>query len=201
MPYKNLPEKTNERLTPPVSYGIMSVSARMGRFQPSHERGIQMKFDAKTPRNELTIEGFVLSVPAPFTEGHVCTANEAGSLNQTLRENVRNNFAAKAKAAKEKGTSLADLQKDLDAYVGEYEFGRHTGGGARLDPVEREMRDIAEAAVLQSLTKKGIKRKDVSKEQLKELVDKALAEHGPKLRQKAEAAVKARSSALSGLEL
>lgn len=161
----------------------------------------------KLPKNpavsDVTIEGLVFKIPSPFAEGHVVTANEAAALNQTFRENIRNNFASKAKSGKEAGTSPEALQADLDKYISEYEFGvRHGGGGARVvDPIEREVRDIATAAVLAALQKAGVAKKDVSKEQLKQKVDEAIEKYGPKLRQKAKAAVEARNSALSGLEL
>jgi len=95
----------------------------------------------------------------------VLTESEAAVLNQTLAENIRNNFAsvvekandaamdAATKAAKtdeERQAALAvranpaDLQPQLDSYVSTYEFGVRTGGGPKLDPIEREAKRIAE---------------------------------------------------------
>ncbi len=45
-----------------------------------------------TPRINRPIGGVILSIPQPFAEGHVLSANEAASMNQTYLENVGNNF-------------------------------------------------------------------------------------------------------------
>ena len=45
----------------------------------------------------ITIAGKPFTVEPKFEAGHVLTANEASTLNQTWFENLRNNFAPKAK--------------------------------------------------------------------------------------------------------
>ena len=49
--------------------------------------------------NTITIQGESFSVDMPYSEGHVCTSTQAGALNQTRAENLRNNFASSVKKA------------------------------------------------------------------------------------------------------
>lgn len=138
----------------------------------------KMQFNTETPRNEVTIQAQVFTVPAVYNEGHTLNANEAGALNQLLVENVRNNFAGKMKAEAEKpeGERKTYTQEDLDAYVASYEFGvRRSGGGAgesRLPPEEREARKIAREKVVEALKAKGIKVNSLSAEKMEEFVSK-----------------------------
>jgi hypothetical protein len=69
----------------------------------------------------FTIAGKRFTMLPRYTEGHAINAGEAAALNQTLRENIRNNLASKA-----------DLtQADVDAYAAEYAFGTAVGGPKR----------------------------------------------------------------------
>ena len=83
----------------------------------------------------ITIAGKPFTVAPRYAAGHVLTENEAQALNQTYFENLRNNFATKAK----EGGS----QEDFDAYASSYQFGVRTGGGSRLDPVRAEAMSLA----------------------------------------------------------
>jgi len=102
---------------------------------------------ADTPRGDVTIQGVVLSVARPFAEGHVCNEGEAGALNQLLAENVRNNMAGRIKRVIDDGAepNVQEFQNQLDTYVLEYEFGKRSGGGRGMDPVEKEARLIGAA--------------------------------------------------------
>lgn len=124
---------------------------------------------------EITIAGYTFDAPTPYAEGHPLTANEAGVLNQTYHENLRNNFAKKVKDAKDaEGTisddKLSELSSAFAEYAQSYEFGvRLSGGGggaAKLDPVEAEARSIAKTMVTQAIREKGGKVKDVDKDRL-----------------------------------
>lgn len=103
--------------------------------------------------HNLTIAGKTYQVAPKYAEGHVLTAPEAQVLNQTLFENLRNNFASKAK---EGGT-----QTDFDKYAAEYSFGVRTGGASR-DPVEVEAMALARDAVKKGLQAAGKKLTDFS---------------------------------------
>lgn len=161
------------------------------------------------PVSNITIQGLEFEVPRPFKAGsHELTAGEAHALNQTMAENLRNNFASVIKDAIEayrKANSLAaeaevpvgnldhdDLQSQLDKYAGEYKFREGGGGGTRTptDPVERESVLIATAKVKAKLSEKGIKLNSVSKEKMAELV-KAVIEKYPDIKAEAERRVKA----------
>ena len=79
----------------------------------------------------MRCQGFELSVAVPYAEGSVLQANEAEALNQTLTENLRNNFATRLRQrqdeAAQEGTTyepdMGELQAEFDEYVSTYEFG------------------------------------------------------------------------------
>lgn len=133
----------------------------------------------------ILIQGLEFSVPAPYNAGaHELTEGEAKTLNQTLAENVRNNFAKRVTAEKEtaeregREPAINALQADLDAYTDAYEFGVRQGGGGggrTADPVGVEAMELARADVRAALVKAGKKLKDykaaVISEAAKKLVD------------------------------
>lgn len=154
-----------------------------------------MQIDKNTETREVTIQGNQFNVPAPFAEGHPCTANEAAALNQLLAENVRNNFSKRVKETVEAGGDIASLQKELDNYVAEYEFGvrRSAGGGrAPVDPVEKEALNLATERVKDSLREKGYKVSDIGNAKIKELAADAVEKY-PHFRDQAKKIVKERS--------
>jgi hypothetical protein len=121
----------------------------------------------ETTRSEITIAGKTFTVPAPYTEGHVLTANEASSLNQTFAENLRNNFAKRVKEADEAGTFDADmLQSQFDDYAAEYEFGVRTAGARSSDPVASEAMSIMKEQVRIAIQRGGKKLKDYTTAQI-----------------------------------
>lgn len=142
-----------------------------------------MKIPANTPRRAITVQGLTLQAPAPYTEGHTLIANEAAVLNQTLAENLRNNFASVvAKAVKDAGVKdvselpaekTSALQAEFDKYVETYEFGVHRSGVRVVDPIEREAIAIAEEAIKTALRQRNLKvtgEGGVGKEKFNELV-------------------------------
>jgi hypothetical protein len=151
-----------------------------------------MNDTAKT--EEITIQGHTFVAPVRYAEGHTLTANEAGALNQTYHENLRNNFASSVRKALEEhyGTKgedgkvsipddaelndeqLAAVQAEFDAYAQAYEFGARRAGGARqsTDPVEREAINLAKTAIREALRKQGKKAEaDAVAAAAKQLVD------------------------------
>lgn len=145
-------------------------------------------------RDEITIQGYTFSAPLRYSEGHTLTANEAGALNQTYHENLRNNFAGSVKKKLEElygskdesgkvsvpedaeltDEQLAELQAEFDAYAQAYEFGARRSGGVRApsDPVEREALNLAKAAIRQALKSQGKKAEpDAIAAAAKQLID------------------------------
>jgi len=93
-------------------------------------------------RVELTIGGNVFTVMERYEEGHELTAGEASALNQTMRENVRNNLA------KKEGLD----QGYVDQYATEYQFGVRTPGtGRTTDPVITEFMRLARQKIKEAL--------------------------------------------------
>lgn len=172
-----------------------------------------MELSKDTAMKEITIKGVLFTVPAPFVEGHVLRANEADVLNQTLAENLRNNFASTVASAIEAAgdvekIDVAALQGQLNEYVTGYDFGvrRSGGGGApKLEPRERIARDIAREKVKEAIKSKGKKVSDFDAAKLNELA-MGLVEKDPFYLSEADRRIKAQQKAaadsidLSGLE-
>lgn len=138
---------------------------------------------------KIKISGVIFSAPAPFQKGHVLTSEEAGVLNQTFSENLRNNFSKTVDKAKEAtgkaedGTTALPLsQAALDAlasefatYASNYKFGtRRVGTFAPVDPVEREARRIAKQAIESKLREQSKDKpaKDVMEQWITTLLSK-----------------------------
>ena len=171
-----------------------------------------MQISAETPRRDVTIADNTFKIPAPYAAGHVVTAGEAAALNQTLAENVRNNFASRVKAglvgtprieasgdkpAKEAvppNSTQEELQAEIDKYVTEYEFG--VGSVRTTDPVDRELRTLVTEVIKTALSARG---SATDRESVKTYVDKYLsdakyAEKVAALRKQAEKIVKQRKA-------
>lgn len=153
-----------------------------------------MEISKKTPTKEITVQGFRLSVPVPFAEGHQLTETEAAVLNQTLAENLRNNFGSQIKksredaeaAGNEYAPAAADLQAAFNDYVAEYEFGaKRGGGGVTVDPTERKARSLAKDTIKRAVQHKGLKIKDVGNEKITALADSYFEQNAEVLMQQA----------------
>jgi hypothetical protein len=148
-----------------------------------------VQFTEETARKNITINDKPFTVPQPFAEGHVLTANEASALNQVLSENVRNNIAPRIK----KGEEIN--QASIDDYVAKYEFGIRSV--STTDPVQKEMRKLAEEALNKKLAASGHSKSKLTKEQYNEMVDAILAEHQEKLYARAVQIIELRSEDIS----
>jgi hypothetical protein len=106
---------------------------------------------------EITIQGQAFRVPIRYSAGHTLSEGEAGALNQTFHENLRNNFAKKVAEGTEAGVGKDALQQQLDDYANDYQFGVRTGGGGfRGDPVMTLAMNIAREMVRQAIKAKGL---------------------------------------------
>lgn len=111
------------------------------------------------------------TVHLPYAEGHVLNHTEAAVLNQTYKENLRNNFVGAAKRALERGEA-APSQEAFDAYAAEYSFGARRGRGqVRLDPVAAEERKLCELCIKQALKDRQIKFSTVDKDKFESMVN------------------------------
>lgn len=151
---------------------------------------------------KFTVQGHLVEIDEPYNEGHTCTAGEADALNQTRKENVRNNVASSATRIeeKEKRTCTAEeIQKMVSDYAADYEFGIRSG--ASRDPVESEALDMARAIVKDAISKRSeLKLKDFPAKKITELASNYLAgPSGNTLRERAKAVVEARGKVMEGL--
>ena len=151
-----------------------------------------MEIPAGTPVEAITIGGTPgIEVPLPYNAGHVCTDGEATVLNQTLKENARNNLRERVK--KEADGNKEAAQALFQAWINEYEFGNRAGGGFRsTDPLEKERMDIARRAIRAAYLRQGTKAAEIVASDVTTKAKALLADptHGPEITKRAKAALK-----------
>jgi|SRR5215813_5785194 len=110
----------------------------------------------------LTIQEVQFKVrPWPkYKAGDILKDNEAGALNQTFLENLRNNFSKTVKEGKEAEVGIEILQQQFDDYVSEYEFGERRSGGFRGDPVMTLAMNVARELIRNTIKAKGLNTDD-----------------------------------------
>src|SRR5215831_8883648 len=107
--------------------------------------------------DQITIQGQVFRVPIRYAAGHTLNDGEASALNQTLHENLRNNFAKKVVEGTEAGLTMETMQQQLDDYAADYQFGVRTGGGGfRGDPVMTLAMNTAREIVRGAIKEKNL---------------------------------------------
>lgn len=157
----------------------------------------------------IQIQGITFEVSAPYAEGHICTAIEAGNLNQSYTEALRNNFSKTVKAAFNGQPAVspevaAELQAKFAAYVESYSFKGKRISKAPLDPVEYEAAKLARAAITEALKKKGANVKDLAAGKMEGFITQLL-DSKPEYRAEAQRRIDAQRSvgadALAGLGL
>lgn len=162
---------------------------------------------AETPRKDITIAGSKFAIPEPYAEGHVLNANEANALNQTWAENIRNNMAEQVKVWLNGKDADGDkpaieaigfdaAQEKIDEYVKTYAFGERRGG-ARMDPIEREARNLVEAKAKEAIKAQGKSQKDFTDEAWDAYMEKAWEANREKAMAKAKQIIDARAAALA----
>lgn len=149
----------------------------------------------------IKVQGILFPVTPRYAAGHVMTHEEALTLNQTLFENLRNNFASHVKsateaaeaAAKETGEeflglpaeTLNELQAKFAEYAASYVFRAPRPGRAPADPIEREMAKIAKERVTALLQSKKIAVKSLPEGKMAEYIETVLAKRGDEIRAEA----------------
>ncbi len=147
---------------------------------------------APTTLGTIVVMERTYTVNLPYHEGHVLTASEASVLNQTYKENLRNNFVGSVRRAIERNEP-PPTQEDFEAYAKDYTFGSRRGKlQIKLDPVGTEERKLCDLRIRQALKDKGIKFASVDKDKFHSLVQ-GLVESG-KFRAKAEEIVRQRQA-------
>lgn len=105
-----------------------------------------------------TINGLAFEVNQPYVAGHVITEAEARALNQTRSENIGNNVRAKIKEMQEAGSDHAAIAAYVSEVDGNYEFTlANVAASRKLDPYEREARNIARELLKNHLAQTGRK--------------------------------------------
>ena len=132
---------------------------------------------------EITIAGQTFTVLQPYVAGHAITEAEAKALNQVRAENVRNNTAAKVKAAvegtaKEGEPTAETIAAFVAAYDKDYVFTLASVGGGRksTDPTEVEALRIARGIFADAMAKKKLTVKAVKEKIGEDVYDAKIAE-------------------------
>ncbi len=151
---------------------------------------------------QLTIKGQIFDIAddPSIAPGVPLTEGMAATLQQTRRENIRNNMAKKVEEALNGSGDLApgkyeELQKLVAEYADKYEFGVRQPGSPRVtDPVEKEARrDVSEAIKAAYFRRHGEKLKGDS---LNEAVEQVLASpKGDTYRERARERIREREAA------
>ena len=144
---------------------------------------------------QITIEGELFECPdapslfvgATMTEGHVA------SLQQTRRENLRNNFAKNVKKAKENGGVTPEVHAAFAEYAARYEFGVRQPGAPRVtrDPIEREAFKLIRSAI--SAAYRAKYSQTIDKDTLEEKAQELFQVRGEEYMKRAKAIVRERS--------
>ncbi len=123
---------------------------------------------------EITVQGVVVTVAAPYAPGHQITEAEAKALNQVRAENIANNVRKTVTEiinAAGGAEALTDEHKaQIQAAVSErdatYEFTLASVGGGRepIDPLTKECRAVAKAFLAGKLKEKGITQKQYAEQ-------------------------------------
>jgi len=139
---------------------------------------------------EITVQGIIVTVSAPYAAGHVVTEAEAKALNQVRAENVANNVRKAVTdmiaAAGGKDNITDELRANAQALVAEkdaaYQFTMSSAGGGRepVDPLAKECLAVASAWLTSKLKEAGLTKKAYAEQNGETaFADKAavLAEH------------------------
>jgi hypothetical protein len=154
-----------------------------------------------TPRDNVKVQGFSVTVAHPYAQGHKLRANEADALNNYYVNCIRNAVAPRLK--KHFGDDLASnataeqVQIAIGELEAEYDFGQSGYSGG--DPVEKEALQIAKSLYRNAVAKKygeayaaGMKARDISQGAKESVLDSDT--HGPKVRDQARKIVEERNA-------
>ncbi len=170
-----------------------------------------MQIPSTAPTKNITVGKNSFSIPLPYTSEMFKNVPEglgthdvlAKKSNQTLAEDLTNNWRARCKQAETK-KEPTPTQADLDKYIKEYLPGVRAAAGPSVDPVEKEAFSLAKAELKRELkTKKDLKvakkgaaavEGEISFEKFESLAAK-LVEKYPAYTKKAQKNVAAREAA------
>ena len=133
----------------------------------------------------ITIQGVVVEVGQPYTEGHKLTEAEAKALNQVRAENIGNNCRKAIKELLDDADGDASAvtkaaQKMVSTRDKDYVFTLASSvGRATLDPLTKECRSVASEFLMLKLKESGITKKqyladngeDAFKEKVAEIME------------------------------
>ena len=120
----------------------------------------------------VTIQGVVVEVSAPYAEGHTVNGREANALNQVRSENVGNNLRTRIKEAQSAGAEQSAIQAIVTEYDKTYDLATAPVPTTRLDPVQKEARDLARARIRDGLAAQGRKISEVDKDALRAEIER-----------------------------
>lgn len=135
----------------------------------------------------ITIHEQDFAVSAPYVAGYTLNEAEARALNQTRAENIANNFRKRIKAAVDgvalkEGAAIESLdavRADFAKYDTEYTFSMPSvGRGEPIDPLEREAYRLARELVRKAIAAQGKKLKEIDEDKLEAKIAEVAATEG-----------------------
>ena len=152
-------------------------------------------------KRNISVSEISVEINAPYEEGYVLKAREAQALNQVRGENIANNCRKSIKALiEEHGDGGAEhVQALVSEYDAGYDLSTAPVSAQRLDPVEKEARNIARENVKRHLAQTGRKMSEFKEGEAKEKLAAEIARLSnlPEVRAEAEKVVKSRQKAPS----
>lgn len=154
-----------------------------------------------TQAKKVIVQGVSVEVSQPYSAGHPVTEAEAKALNQCWAENIGNNVRKAIKELVEAAGEVTETvakaaQKLVTDKDKNYEFTlASVGGGARLDPLEKEARSLARSWISAQLKEMGITQKKYLTDNGEDAIDIKIAElcEHPEIKAAAEEALAARA--------
>lgn len=137
----------------------------------------------------VIINSLRFELPDVYAPGHVCDAGEARALNQVRRENIRNNFAPRVKAARTAGLDETIVREMFDEYAANYSFTANFRERNPADRIEAQCRKLALEVARAAARTKGQNFDDFDPDQ-QEIAISMLIRERPALREEAAARIR-----------
>lgn len=136
---------------------------------------------------EVTISGRHFNLEPRYVAGPTeLTEGEARALNQLLKENIRNNFAAQLKILESTGANNDTINQAFVTYSDQYKFSDRASERAPADKLSQMVRSMATDIIKVACEKNGVKYKDIPEETLQAALEAVLSTQGATLRAEAE---------------
>jgi hypothetical protein len=148
--------------------------------------------------SEITIQGLKVPLEDKYAPGHQIDLGEARALNQLRRENLRNNFGPRVKAAVSAAVPEEALQDMFKEYAQAYSFSTNPGERNAMSKLEYHQRALAKEALGAIMKRKGLSMDEMSPDHL-EVAIATLIRERPSIREEALARVQTADASVADM--